>query len=64
MGQGLMMVMLVSLTIHGSRPDDSHAGKFIHGSRPDDGHAGKFNTNTPTLDFFVLQKEAAQVQYI
>ena len=35
-----------------------------HGSRPDDGHAGKFNTNTPTLDFFVLQKEAAQVQYI
>ena len=45
-----MMVMLASLTIHGSRPDD--------------GHAGKFNTNTPTLDFFVLQKEAAQVQYI
>jgi hypothetical protein len=50
MSQGLMMVMLASLTIHGSRPDD--------------GHAGKFNTNTPTLDFFVLQKEAAQVQYI
>jgi hypothetical protein len=22
------MVMLVSLTIHGSRPDDGHAGKF------------------------------------
>jgi hypothetical protein len=27
-GQGLMMVMLVSLTIHGSRPDDVHGGKF------------------------------------